>query len=142
MAMPAFEPPSQPGGFHRSRRRTFSAATRRSPGSHRIAAMTASRELLAKARRRQLLKTKRKARLIGPLIMGNRQLRQRDGYWEFVRKKLTAKLVFHSHKRSQLGCSDGGTTTGRLCYSPTVPFQNAFGPSSAMIFLAASMTPV
>lgn len=142
MAMPAFELPSQLDGFHRSRRRTFFAATRRSPASHRIAAMNASRELLAMARRRQLLKMKIKARWIGSLSWGNHQLGQRDGCWEFVRKKLTAKLGFHSHKRSQWVVLMVGPLMDWVINSPTVPFQNAFGPSSAMIFLAASMTPV
>lgn len=85
------------------------------------------------------------------MTLGSLRL-ERIGTKEGVKEKPTIKFNFQSreHTRNTLGyfpkCYLGWDQIKRLQNStrnsPTVPFQNAFGPSSAMIFLAASRTPV
>lgn len=119
---------------HRNRRRKFVAATRRSRGWHQTAVMIGKRELIAKARKRKSLKLWQWVDGNGQMSLGCRQL----GVGKVKGKtsvKEKPKMNFDL-RASQFGCSFGGFSN-----LPTVPFQNAFGPSSRMIFLAASITP-
>lgn len=76
------------------------------------------------------------------MSLGNHRL----GVWErnkmdVVREKPTIKFNFQSQEIFESLVGQVGSETSKNTNSPTVPFQKAFGPSSAMIFLAASMTP-